>query len=95
MITEFICEHKWDNKDIGEAIFKLQDWIDHLQGQMFDLQNQNCEYESRFKRMSLAANFRTSETRSCFFDGEPVELSHRPQTRVAKAVVDLRSGPML
>ena len=54
MITEFTNNHKMDTKNIGEAIFKLHEKIKHLQAQIYDLQNQNCEYENRFKRMSLA-----------------------------------------
>ncbi|XP_020173067.1 uncharacterized protein [Aegilops tauschii subsp. strangulata] len=72
MIMEFIHEHKGDNKDIGEAIFKLDDRVNHLQAQIYDLQNQNCEYESRFKKMSLAADFGIPETRSSFFDEKPM-----------------------
>ena len=55
MITEFTNNHKLDAKNIGEAIFKLHKKI--------DLQNQNCEYEYRFKRMSFAADLRIPETR--------------------------------
>ena len=58
MIVEFTNNHKLDAKDIGEAIFKLHEKIEHLQAQIYDLQNQNCEYEYRFKRMSLAADLR-------------------------------------
>ena len=72
MITEFTNNHKLDVKDIEEAIFKLHEKIEHLQAQIYDLQNQNCEYEYRFKRMSLAADLRTQETRSSFYDGEPM-----------------------
>ena len=72
MITEFTHNHKPDAKDIGEAIFKLHEKIEHLQAQIYDLQNQNCEYEYRFKRMSLAADSRIPETRSSFYDGEPM-----------------------
>ena len=72
MITEFTKNHKLDAKIIGETIFKLQEKIEHLQAQIYDLQNQNCEYEYRFKRMSLAADLRIPETRSSFFDGEPM-----------------------
>ena len=50
--------HKLDAKVIGETIFKLQEKIEHLQAQIYDLQNQNYEYEYRFKRMSLAADLR-------------------------------------
>ena len=70
MITEFTNNHKLDVKVIGETIFKVQEKIEHLQAQIYDLQNQNCEYEHRFKRMSLAADLRISETRSSFYDGE-------------------------
>ena len=72
MIMEFTNNRKLDVKDIGEAIFKLHEKIEHLQAQIYDLQNQNCEYEHRFKRMSLAADLRIPETRSSFYDGEPV-----------------------
>ncbi|KAE8799774.1 DNA-directed RNA polymerase II subunit RPB1 [Hordeum vulgare] len=45
MITEFTNKHKIDAKDIGEHLFKLYDRIDHLQAQIYDLQNQNCEVQ--------------------------------------------------
>ena len=72
MIAEFTNNHKLDAKNIGETIFKLHEKIEHLQAQIYDLQNQNCEYEYRFKRMSLAADLRIPETRSSFHDGEPM-----------------------
>ena len=72
MIMEFTNNHKLDAKNIGEAIFKLHEKIEHLQAQIYDLQNQNCEYEYRFKRMSLAADLRIPETHSSFYDGEPM-----------------------
>ena len=62
MITEFTNNHKLDAKIIGETIFKLQERIEHFQAQIYDLQNQNCEYEYRFKRMSLATDLRIPET---------------------------------
>src|SRR3989337_1453192 len=62
MITKFTNNHKLDAKNIGEAIFKLHEKIEHLQAQIYDPQNQNCEYEYRFKRMSLAADLRIPET---------------------------------
>ena len=72
MITKFTNNHKLDAKIIGETIFKLQEKIEHLQAQIYDLQNQNCEYGYRLKRMSLAADLRFQETRSSFYDGEPM-----------------------
>ena len=72
MIAEFTNNHKLDAKNIRETIFKLHEKIEHLQAQIYDLQNQNCEYEYRFKRMSLAVDLRIPETRSSFYDGEPM-----------------------
>ena len=72
MIMEFTSNHKLDTKDIGEAIFKLHEKIEHLQAQIYDQQNQNCEYEYRFKRMSLAADLRIPDTRSSIYDGDPM-----------------------
>ena len=72
MIEKFTNNHKLDAKNIKDTIFKLREKIKHLQAQMYDLQNQNCEYEYRFKRMSLAADLSIPETRSSFYDGEPM-----------------------
>ena len=72
MLAEFTNNYKPDAKNTEEAIFKLYEKIEHLQAQIYDLQNQNCEYEYRFKRMSLAADLRIPETRSSFYDGEPM-----------------------
>ena len=72
MIVEFTNNHKLDAKNIGETIFKLQEKIEHLQAQIYDLQNQNCEYEYRFKSMRLATDLRIPKTRSSFYDGEPM-----------------------
>ena len=82
MIAEFTNNHKLDAKNIGEAIFKLHEKIEHLQAQIYDLQNQNCEYEYIFNRMSLAADLKIPETRSSFYDGEPMpwKMDDKPTT---------------
>ncbi|KAE8806741.1 40S ribosomal protein S5-1 [Hordeum vulgare] len=49
MITEFTNKHKIDANDIGKHLSRLYDRIDHLQDHIYDVQNQNCEYEYRFK----------------------------------------------
>ena len=72
MIAEFTNNHKLDAKNVGETIFKLHEKIEHLQAQIYDLQNQNCEYEYRFKPIRLGVDLRISETRSSFHDGEPI-----------------------
>ncbi|KAE8766877.1 40s ribosomal protein s5-1 [Hordeum vulgare] len=72
MITEFIRGNKMDIRNVGEVLFKLKERTEHLQAQIYELQSQNYEYESRFKRMILAAAFRIMETRSSFYDGKHV-----------------------
>ena len=72
MLAEFTNNYEPDAKKTEEAIFELHEKIEHLQAQIYDLQNQNCEYEYRFKRMSLAVDSRIPETRSSFYDGEPM-----------------------
>ncbi|KAE8801332.1 40S ribosomal protein S5-1 [Hordeum vulgare] len=49
IITEFTNKHKIDDNDIGKHLSTLYDRIDHLQAQIYDPQNQNYEYEYRFK----------------------------------------------
>ncbi|KAE8792900.1 40S ribosomal protein S5-1 [Hordeum vulgare] len=49
MITEFTNKHKIDANDIGKHLSRLYDRIDHLHAQIYDPQNQNWEYEYRFK----------------------------------------------
>ncbi|KAE8808978.1 40S ribosomal protein S5-1 [Hordeum vulgare] len=70
MITDFIRENKLNTKNVGDALFKLQEPIKNLQAQSFDLRSQNCEYELMFKRMRTAVDFRVAETRFCFYDGD-------------------------
>ncbi|KAE8812697.1 40S ribosomal protein S5-1 [Hordeum vulgare] len=41
MITEFTNKHKINANDIGKHLSRLYDRIDHLQVQIYDLQNQN------------------------------------------------------
>ncbi|KAE8791508.1 40s ribosomal protein s5-1 [Hordeum vulgare] len=43
MITEFTNKHKIDANDIGKHLSRLYDRIDHLQAQIYDLHNQNCQ----------------------------------------------------
>ncbi|KAE8799930.1 40S ribosomal protein S5-1 [Hordeum vulgare] len=41
MITEFTSNHKMDAIDIGKHLSRLYDRVDQLEGQIYDLQNQN------------------------------------------------------
>ncbi|KAE8776069.1 40s ribosomal protein s5-1 [Hordeum vulgare] len=66
LIMDFIRENKLDTQKVHEVLFKLQERFDHVQ----ELQSQNCEYESRFQRMSCAPGFTTSETTFSYYDWE-------------------------
>ncbi|KAE8784638.1 40S ribosomal protein S5-1 [Hordeum vulgare] len=43
MITEFTNKHKMDANDIGKHLSRLYDRVDQLQGQIYDLQNENWQ----------------------------------------------------
>ncbi|KAE8795758.1 40S ribosomal protein S5-1 [Hordeum vulgare] len=54
MITEFTNNHKMDAIDIGKHLSRLYDRVDQLQGQIYDLQNQNYTHlgkETRFRKL--------------------------------------------
>jgi hypothetical protein len=71
---ELIAKYKKETAELWDDILSLHDTTNKLQAQLYDLQNQNCEYEARFKQMSVAASFRILETKSSFLDGEPLPL---------------------
>ena len=70
--AEFIGKHKEEVARLWADILSLHETTNKLQAQLYDVQNQNCEYEARFKRISSAASFRVLETKSSFVDGEPL-----------------------
>jgi len=70
--AELVKEHKKETTKLWEDIFSLHETTSNLQAQLYDVQNQNCEYETRFKNISSAASFRMLETKSSFLDGKPL-----------------------
>ncbi|KAE8768490.1 40S ribosomal protein S5-1 [Hordeum vulgare] len=59
MITEFTSNHKMDAIDIGKHLSRLYDRVDQLQGQIYDLQNQNscgCSHD-RKRKMNTKQGF--------------------------------------
>ena len=50
----------------------LEEKLYEIQAQIYDLQNQNCEYELKFSRMGLATDCRIPETKMSFETGEPL-----------------------
>jgi hypothetical protein len=69
MFKDFSRNRKEEDESMWDVVSKR---IDYLQGQIYDLQCQNLEYEARFKDMSLAASCRIPETFSSSNDGEPL-----------------------
>ncbi|KAI4977035.1 hypothetical protein ZWY2020_050642 [Hordeum vulgare] len=79
-MVEHTSNHKMDAIDIGKHLSRLYDRVDQLQGQIYDLQNQNCEYEYIFKSIRLGADLRIPATRSSFHDGAPMPWKTEDQT---------------
>src|SRR4051812_23111917 len=69
---EIIAEHKKETAELWKDILSLHNTANGLRAQLYDVLNQNCEYEVRFKRMSEAASFRMVETKMSFVDGKPL-----------------------
>jgi hypothetical protein len=69
---ELIAKHKKETAELLDDILSLHETTNKLQAQLYNLQNQNCEYEARFKQMSAATSFRILETKTSFLDGEPL-----------------------
>ncbi|KAK1609038.1 hypothetical protein QYE76_032711 [Lolium multiflorum] len=72
IVSELIDEHKKETAKLWDDILSLHNTTNKLQAQLYDVQNQNCEYENRFKHISYAASFRIPETKMSFVDGEPL-----------------------
>ncbi|KAK1605081.1 hypothetical protein QYE76_028754 [Lolium multiflorum] len=72
IVSELIAEHEKETAKLWGDILSLHDTTNKLQAQLYDVHNQNCEYENRFKHISRAASFRIPETKMSFVDGEPL-----------------------
>jgi hypothetical protein len=70
--AERIAKHKKETAELWDDILSLHETTNKLQAQLYDVQNQNCEYEPRFKQISSTTSFRITETKSSFVDGEPL-----------------------
>jgi hypothetical protein len=69
---ELVTKYKKETTELWKDVFLLHETTNQLQAQLYDLQNQNYEYEARFKQMSATASFRTLETKTSFLDGGPL-----------------------
>ena len=70
--SELIAEHQKETAKLKDEVLSLCQTTNKLQAQFYDVQNQNCEYEVRFKCISSATSFRIFETKKSFVDGEPL-----------------------
>src|SRR3954462_13725950 len=71
MMNELKAFHK-ETKEMLSSLAALEDKIYEIQAQIYDLHNQNCEYELKFSRMGLATECRILETQMSFETGEPL-----------------------
>ncbi|KAE8784105.1 hypothetical protein D1007_42364 [Hordeum vulgare] len=70
IIAEFKKRHEEEMKEMRSIISALETKVFELQGHIYDLQNQNSEYELKFLRMGLSAESRILETEeSCVEEG--------------------------
>ena len=76
IINEMKACHKKEMKEVWSILTALEEKVLELQGQIYDLHNQNCEYELKFLRMGLAAECRILETEASFETGEPFPWKH-------------------
>src|SRR3954464_12279515 len=72
IISELKSIYSEELKEMWSSLTALEEKREELQGQIYDLQNQNCEYELKFSRIGLAAECRILETKMSFDTGEPL-----------------------
>ena len=76
MMNELKTFHKKETKEMLSSLAVLEEKLYGMQAQIYDLQNQNCEYELKFSRMGLATECRILETQMSFKTGEPLPWKH-------------------
>src|SRR4051812_2576 len=59
-------------RETWSSLTELEEKGIELQGQIYDVQNQNCEYELKFSRLSSSAESRILKTEASMETGEPL-----------------------
>src|SRR4051812_12205149 len=72
MMNKLKAFHKKETKEMMSSLAALEEKLYKIQAQIYDLQNQNCEYELNFSHMGLATDCRIPETKMSFETGEPL-----------------------
>src|SRR3954464_15777422 len=57
-MNELKAFHNKETKEMLSSLAALEEKIYEIQAQIYDLQNQNCEYELKFSRMGLSTECR-------------------------------------
>ncbi|KAE8774411.1 hypothetical protein D1007_53245 [Hordeum vulgare] len=71
IIAELKRGHEEEMKEVRSIISALETKVFELQGHIYDLQNQNCEYELKFLRIGLSVESRILETEESCVEGRP------------------------
>ena len=58
-------------KDLEEKYLHALTQLDKFQAHMWDVENQNCEYEERFKKIAEAATIKFNDPLLSFYNGRP------------------------
>jgi hypothetical protein len=64
-------EYKERIKDLEERYIHVISQLDMFQALVWDEENQNCEYEERFKKIAEAASLRYNDPPMSFYNGKP------------------------
>ncbi|KAE8778394.1 40S ribosomal protein S5-1 [Hordeum vulgare] len=78
-ITEFTNKQKIDANDIGKHLSRLYDKIDHLQAQIYDLQNQNYEMVSATRNNTFSNPSAGNSSQQPEASGSPQAGDHQGQ----------------
>ncbi|KAE8786619.1 40S ribosomal protein S5-1 [Hordeum vulgare] len=90
MIMEFTNKHKMDAIDIGKHLSRIYDRVDQLEGQIYDLQNQNLSSEAWPLRLVGSSSTEPAKALAAALQQPeqlPASLPRRPTPPLAPAAV--------
>ena len=64
-------EYKERLEDLEKRYLHVTSELDRHQALLWDVENQNCEYEERFKKIAAAATLRYNDPPNSFYNGRP------------------------
>ena len=64
-------EYKERLEDLEKRYLHVTSELDKHQALLWDVENQNCEYEERFKKIAAAATLRYNDPPNSFYNGRP------------------------